>query len=74
MEQREKVARASRDNRGRYISTDCPECGYGTLKDEGGGYWRCDGLADPGDVNKPLVACTYAHFDGEPRAMLGARP
>jgi hypothetical protein len=54
------------DNRGRKVPLACPRenCGAGKLQYEGDGYWRCDGLADPGSDDKPLEACTYVHQDG----------
>lgn len=55
---------APRDQRGRFMSRDCPECEGGTLHYEGDGMWRCYGLRDPDDVNKPLEACPYTHSDG----------
>ena len=54
------------DNRGRRIERDCPHCGNGRLQWEGSGWWRCDGLADPGSNDKPLDACAHSHHDGEP--------
>lgn len=44
----------------------CPDinCG-GTLRYEGEGHWRCDGLVDPNDENKPLLACPFVHFQGD---------
>lgn len=57
-----------RDDKGHFIPLDCPrwQCGCGKLRHEGRGYWKCDGLADPEDVNKPLVECSFSHFDGDP--------
>ena len=54
-----------RDHRGHFVRVDCPECGNGRLQNEGNGYWRCDGLADPGHPNKPLEACSFTHMDGK---------
>jgi len=57
-----------RDDKGHFVPLSCPRanCGNGRLHHEGQGYWRCDGLADPGSPDKPLEACTYIHVDGEP--------
>lgn len=55
-----------RGERGKFVGKGCPVCGNGKLVYEGCGHWRCDGLADPEDVTKPLVACEYSHNDGEP--------
>lgn len=50
---------------GRYIETKlCPVCGNGELLPcediiGFGGTWECNGLDDPNDDNKPLVACDY---------------
>lgn len=52
-----------REPDGKFVSKSCPVCGNGTLVYEGLGIWRCDGLADPEDENKPLVACEYTHAD-----------
>jgi hypothetical protein len=57
---------APRDDLGHFVGKECPECGNGKLVYEGNGHWRCDGLADPEDENKPLDACTYQHDDGDP--------
>ena len=56
---------APKDADGRFVKIACPECGNGSLRFEGNGHWRCDGLADPGHPNKPLIACTYTRQDGE---------
>lgn len=56
-------SRRPRGKRGRFIPRDCDECGCGTLQYDGDGWWSCDGLADPGHPDKPLVACTYSHHD-----------
>lgn len=48
-----------RDERGRFLSKTCPECGDGRLHREGDGYWHCDGLIDPEDVTKELEPCYY---------------
>jgi hypothetical protein len=60
---------APRDEHGHFVPLECPrvECGAGTLRPEGGGYWYCDGLADPGHENAELEACWFYHIDGEPR-------
>lgn len=50
---------------GRFISSDCPACGCGTLRQEAPNEWRCDGLRDPEDPNKELEACEYGIYDGE---------
>ena len=66
---------APRDERGRFVSRDCPlpECGYGTLQHEGDGFWACDGLADPGNGGE-LIECPHSHWDGEPvRARLAGQ-
>lgn len=57
-----------RDHNGRFVPIDCPNpaCGYGTLQYEGHGIWQCDGLADPGSVDKDLECCPFTHIDGEP--------
>lgn len=57
------------DHTGRFIPLACPnpDCGAGTLRYEGNGEWRCDGLADPGRTDKPLEACPTVHFDGDAR-------
>lgn len=52
-----------RNAAGRYIKRECPDCGCGTLQYEGNGIWRCDGLADPGDILRELEACPFCHFD-----------
>lgn len=52
------------DHRGRRVARDCVHCGNGRLQWEGAGWWRCDGLADPGRDDLPLEACTYQHQDG----------
>jgi len=57
---------APRDDLGHFVGKECPECGNGKLVYEGNGHWRCDGLADPEDDNKPLDACAYQHDDGDP--------
>lgn len=48
----------------------CPVCGTGDVICEGEEYnralWRCDGLIDPEDVNKPLDACPFTYVDGDP--------
>jgi hypothetical protein len=54
-----------RDSKGRAVRRDCSDCGNGTLQYEGDGIWRCDGLADPGHDDKPLIACPRIHIDGE---------
>lgn len=56
---------APRDHLGHFVPRDCPICGCGRLQYEGHGVWRCDGLADPGHDNLPLVACEYTWEDGE---------
>jgi hypothetical protein len=48
---------------GRFISADCPDCGYGTLQPEGRD-WRCNGLADPEDERKELIECERSIIDG----------
>lgn len=53
------------DAKGRYVPLNCPECGNGTLRHQGGGSWSCDGLADPEHPDKPLEACTYSHENGD---------
>lgn len=57
-----------RDHMGRFVPAECPlpECGCGTLRNDGRGVWRCDGLADPECDDQELVACTFTHIDGEP--------
>ena len=50
---------------GRFVSTDCPVCGCGTLQQETPNEWRCDGLRDPEDQNKELEACEYGIYFGE---------
>lgn len=66
----EHRASAPRDDRGRFVTTACPNSGCdgklvletsGTYR----GLWLCDGLADPENPNLPLVACDYAFKDGE---------
>ena len=55
------------DNLGRFVPLTCPDinCG-GVLRYEGDGCWRCDGLVDPNDDDKPLFACPFRHYQGEP--------
>lgn len=48
-----------RDKTGRFIPIVCPECSSGDMVLEDG-FWRCNGLADPGDDSKPLEACSYS--------------
>ena len=48
---------------GRFISSACPECGNGTLRQEGDG-WRCDGLIDPENPAAELEACRMAVVGG----------
>lgn len=60
-------ARTPRDDKGRFVPRDCDACDAGRLQPEGDGYWRCDGLADPGHPNLPLAACDNHHVDGHPR-------
>jgi hypothetical protein len=56
------------DEQGKFVKTDCPRanCGAGSLKPEGDGTWRCDGLATPKHDDLPLVACDFTHQDGQP--------
>ena len=63
-----RMLRGPRDDKGRYVSRECPmpNCGGGTLHYEGDGTWRCDGLAEPERADQELFACPYVHFDGEP--------
>jgi hypothetical protein len=58
------------DHKGRFVTRDCPhpDCGGGRLQDQGGGYWTCDGLLDPGD-DRELEACWLSHMDGTPYEM-----
>lgn len=59
------------DDKGRFVPLTCPDinCG-GELRLEadpmtGALVWRCDGLIDPCDDNKPLEACSFTHWQGE---------
>jgi hypothetical protein len=54
------------DHRGRFVSRRCPDpnCDCGTLQPEGDGFWRCDGLVDPGHPDMELQACAFSHMDG----------
>jgi hypothetical protein len=62
-----KPAKAPRDDKGHFVPIACPDINCsGTLRYEGEGRWRCDGLVDPNHDDKPLYACPYVHFDGEP--------
>ena len=49
---------------GEFVSTACPDCGYGVLQPTGDGDWTCDGLADPEHRDKALVYCTRQIVDG----------
>jgi hypothetical protein len=55
------------DDKGKYVSLACPmlNCGGGTLRFEGDGLWRCDGLAEPDRADQDLYACPFTHRDGE---------
>jgi hypothetical protein len=55
-----------RDDKGRFVPVDCPECDCGTLRHESDGLWRCDGLVDPGKTHIELQACEFSHQDGKP--------
>ena len=52
-----------RDENGRFISTECPECGdhLNYEKDKFGEAWVCYGLIDPEDDSKPLAPCPYTY-------------
>jgi hypothetical protein len=56
------------DEQGKFVPLECPRknCGGGKLTPEGGGDWRCDGLAAPELDDSPLVACDFTHQDGAP--------
>lgn len=60
----ERRRQGPRDERGHFLSRECPRCGCGTLQFEGRGVWRCDGLKDPERADQELEACDYTHFDG----------
>lgn len=64
LDEREPVA--PHDQLGRFLDKKCPVCGNGTLKYQGNGHWRCDGLDDPNDSEKSLIACENTHEDGTP--------
>ena len=54
------------DDAGRFVPIACPDINCdGTLRYEGEGVWRCDGLVDPNDENKPLEACSFSHRQGD---------
>ena len=55
-----------RDHRGRLVPLGCPSaaCGNGRLQYEGDHIWRCNGLADPGHPNLPLIECPHSHYNG----------
>ena len=58
------MMRLPRDDKGRFVPLDCPNCGCGRLRlEDTRGVWECDGLMDPEDPSKELEVCTYAHFD-----------
>lgn len=66
--QERPMPKAPRNKHGQVLSRICPECDCGTLQCERtafGFVWRCDGLADPNDPNKPLEACGYEIIHGE---------
>jgi len=48
---------------GRFVSAACPDCGYGTLRQEGAD-WRCDGLVDPENDAQGLQPCERAIVSG----------
>lgn len=56
---------APRLKNGRFISRECPVCGYGVLQQEGPNAWHCNGLRDPEHENQELVACEYSIYDCE---------
>lgn len=61
------MKRLPRDDRGRFVPLECPNCFVGCLKlEDPRGVWECDGLMDPEDASKELEVCTYGHFDGDP--------
>lgn len=51
------------NHRGLFVSPHCTECGNGSFQYDGGGWWLCDGLLDPGHENKELAACMNG-FEG----------
>lgn len=55
------------DELGRKVTRVCPnpDCS-GMLQHVGDGTWECDGLVDPNDPDKELLACAFTHQDGEP--------
>lgn len=64
------MAQLPRLKNGRFISSDCPLCGNGTLRPDGGfrdgsTHWKCDGLLDPDDDRLPLQVCHVSVIDGE---------
>lgn len=66
IDEMEPMKAGPRDSHGQFIPRDCPICQNGKLTYERG-VWRCDGLIDPEDDNKPLAACENVHFDGDPK-------
>lgn len=59
--------RFPRDSKGRAVSTKCPhpDCGHGTLRYEGRGFWSCDGLIGDVEGRHELEPCPHFHYDGE---------
>ena len=55
---------APRLRNGQFLSRECPRCGNGTLQRAADNDWRCDGLLDPDDPDKELIACEYGVYDG----------
>lgn len=60
-----------RGHDGRYFSfrAGCPVCGDKVVCDGveyGRAHFHCTGLVDPNDENKPLEACDFQYFDGDP--------
>jgi len=57
------------DETGKYVSMQCPYCGYGVLRYQGNKLWACDGLADPDRDDKDLETCEWFHIDGQPAVV-----